>query len=217
MKFTPNLVIGIVITLVGSVLVLDRLGLLEFQRALQLWPVLVMLFGISVIIQALRPPSEGADSQWQRPIVGPGLVLFLVVISVFGWRTQARRAADGEPKGTDQTMSLVGIMGEDARLVSAPDFGRANMLSVMGSTRLDLRKAGLTPGREAIVDIVGVMGGVEIRVPREWVVDVKAVAIMGGVNDQRPARGPDAPPLPTDAPKLVITGVVVMGGLVIKS
>lgn len=241
MKFTPNLVVGVVLTLVGGVLVLDRLGLVEFQQALRLWPVMLVLFGISVIVDALRDDPDAATARYRRPIVGPGFVLVLVVVTVLVTRAdQQRFVASGAP--ADPEMSLVAVMGRDDRVVLSPAFRKAQMTTVMGRTQLDLRRATLATDGEATVDVFGLMGGVEVYVPADWVVDIRAVAVMGASKDERrsadrrrreagsevPASPPAAAPpasagLPdADAaspapPRLVIRGTVLMGALVIKS
>ncbi len=183
--------------------------------------------------------ADGAPAESRRPIVGPGLVLFVAVVSVLAWRVGERRSA-ASASGDGAEMSLVGIMGQDARTSSGPAFKGAEMMSIMGGTKLDLRDATLDPGQEASISVFGLMGGVEIFVPRGWEIDVKTVAIMGGVKDQRPkkvskpANGDEAAqpeqavaanpgggsalgPEGAAPPRLVIHGLVVMGGLVIRS
>lgn len=189
MKFTPNLVIGLVITLIGVILMLDRLGMLEISQALRLWPVMVTLFGVSIIVQAMRAETSTGNPAGGRPIVGPGFVLFLVVVSVLAWRTEGRSfVRRGDP--ADAQMSLVGIMGRDDRVSLSNAFSGAEMTTVMGRTRLDLRKATLKTDGEVVVDIFGMMGAVEVIVPETWTVDAQAWAVMGGVEDRRkqPAR-----------------------------
>lgn len=244
MKFTPNLVVGVVITLVGCVLMLDRLGMVQFGEALRLWPVLLTLFGISVVVQSLRSDTEGS-SGGTRPIVGPGLVLFLVVVGLFAWRTEGRTfVRSGDP--ADPRVSLVGIMGRDDRVSLSQAFNGAEMTTVMGRTRLDLRKATLATNGEVSVDVFGMMGAVEIVVPSHWIVDTQAWAVMGGIDDRRrkplattdassskedaktsdarasssgPSTGepPAALPATDTAPRLVVRGMVLMGALVIRS
>ena len=71
-----------------------------------------------------------------------------------------------------------------------------------------------------MLDIFGVMGGCEIAVPESWTIATPIVPVMGGVEDKR------LPPLPAGmesaagglaAPRLVLRGVIVMGGIQIKS
>jgi hypothetical protein len=222
MKFTPNLVAGIAITILGSVLLLDRLEVMEIQQVLHLWPILLTLFGISIVVQAWKGESPAVGTSAGRPVIGPGFVLFLVVVTILATRVDGRRFT---PTGTpaDSEVSVVAIMGRDDRISTSPSFRGADMTTVMGRTRLDLREATLAPTGEATIDVFGMMGAVEVIVPEGWVVDVQTRTIMGGVQDRRRSpRGP-APAAPggeaterSGAPRLVIRGTVVMGGLVIR-
>ncbi len=60
------------------------------------------------------------------------------------------------------------------------------------------------------MDVFVVMGGVQIRVPPDWVVSNQIVAVMGGVEDKstgtRDTRN-----------RLVLRGFVMMGGVEVKS
>jgi hypothetical protein len=59
--------------------------------------------------------------------------------------------------------------------------------------------------------VSALMGGMEIRIPEDWAVDNRVTYFMGGSNDR--SR------LPTDphAPRLVLKGFVMMGGVEIKN
>lgn len=184
MSFTPNLVVGLVITLLGAVLLLDKMALVEPQAVLQYWPVLLTLFGVSVVVQALRGNASGDVDGRGRPIVAPGLVLMLIVIWLVGTNASDRRLR-GAGAPDDPELTLLAVMGKDERASTSAAFRGAQMTSVMGRTRLDLRQATVADGGEATVDIFGVMGATEVFVPEGWVVDVRATAVMGGVRDRR--------------------------------
>jgi hypothetical protein len=105
------------------------------------------------------------------------------------------------------------------RTSAASPFRGGDITAIMGGGQLDLRLAKIPPGEEAVLDIVAVMGGVEILVPPQWEVSTPILPFMGGVEDKR------FPPLPSDpnAPhkdvggRLVLRGLVMMGGVHIKS
>jgi predicted membrane protein len=79
----------------------------------------------------------------------------------------------------------------------------------MGGVMLDLRKARMTG--EAVLDVFAMWGGVELQVPESWAVDVRVTPLLGGVEDRtRPATDPSAP-------RLVLRGTVLMGGVEIKN
>lgn len=105
------------------------------------------------------------------------------------------------------------------RATAASPFRGGDITAIMGGGQLDLRLATIPPGEEAILDIVAVMGGVEIIVPSNWEVSTPILPFMGGVEDKR------FPPLQTDpnavrrelGGRLVLRGLVMMGGVHIKS
>lgn len=185
MSFTPNLVVGFVITLLGAVLLLDRLALVETRTVLQYWPLLLTLFGVSVIVQSLRGGDNATEASGRgRPIVSPGLVLILVVVWLVGTDARDRRLL-GAGASVDPELALLAVMGKDERASTSTVFRAAQMTTVMGRTRLDLRQATLANGAEATVDVLGVMGAVELFVPEGWEVDVRATAVMGRARDRR--------------------------------
>ncbi len=64
------------------------------------------------------------------------------------------------------------------------------------------------------------MGGCEIFVPPHWVVSAPATTILGGIDDQRVAQPSpiiDHTASPGPPPRLVIRGLVLMGGITIRS
>jgi hypothetical protein len=80
---------------------------------------------------------------------------------------------------------------------------------VMGGVHLDLRRASLR-GR-AVLDTFAMWGGVELVVPEGWAVELQGTPILGGFEDKT------RPPLDDNAPRLVVRGVAVMGGVEIKN
>ncbi len=234
MKFTPNLVVGVAITILGAVLLLDRFDVLELRQVLHLWPILLTLFGISVVVQAWKGDTAPLGSAAGRPMVGPGFVLFLVVTTILATRVDGRRLTRaGTP--ADSEISVVAIMGRDDRVSTSTSFRRADMTTLMGRSRLDLRHA-VPEADEVVIDVFGMWGATELLVPPGWTVDVQAWTVAGGVEDKRRAGTPPADAAPASAPaavqdgpaavpaadppaaprRLVIRGGVLMGAVVIR-
>ncbi|NJD11237.1 MAG: hypothetical protein FIB01_12655 [Gemmatimonadetes bacterium] len=80
------------------------------------------------------------------------------------------------------------------------------MLCLMGGTQLDFREVHLPPGVTEVF-IIACMGGCDIIVPPDLVVDVSGVAIMGGFGHRSPAPAPHP-----DLPLLRVHGLALMGG-----
>ena len=91
-------------------------------------------------------------------------------------------------------------------------FRGGEMTSVMGRSDLDLRQTTVAPGEEAVIEVFTLMGGSTIRVPEGWSVEMRAVSIVGGAKDRR-SGARDVP----GAPRIVVRGFIMMGGLNIRS
>jgi hypothetical protein len=80
------------------------------------------------------------------------------------------------------------------------------VLAVMGGVEIDLRDAELVDG-ELTIRVFALMGGVSLVVPPGVDVDVHdVIAFMGG-------RGSNVPAAPAGAPRVRVTGFVMMAGL----
>jgi predicted membrane protein len=100
-------------------------------------------------------------------------------------------------------------MGYVQRGMSTQDFRGGSVSAVMGACEIDLRKASIESA-EVILNASAWWGGIEIRVPADWTVESRGVALMGAFEDT--SRRPD------DARKrLIVTGYAVMGGVEIKN
>ena len=246
----PHAVIGLCVMGLGVALALDRLGIVPAEQVLQYWPIGLVLLGGAMVFQAIRSgPNDTVRAGF--PI---GAAIWLVIIGLLVTHVFERR---GSARDNHQNqVRLFSIMGGDRRSVVDTPFHGADITAIMGGANLDLRKARVAPGEEVVVDVFAMMGGAELYVPRDWVVDVQAISVMGGIKDARnpgaigqsrrraPREGidvdlpppqpvPPIPPVPSvesttpveradadtqtaAAPRLVVRGFVMMGGMEIK-
>mgnify|MGYP001390941656 CR=1 FL=1 len=222
---TPRLVVGICITALGALMLLDRSGVLDSAVVLRFWPAAIIAVGAVIVAQAADGP--GRTSGVVLLFVGSWLLfstlgvvrlrfwdffwpIALILIGTNLVMQTMRRGKERSLGDTSGTVSLFAVMGGATRRWDGSPFRGAEMTSLMGGCELDLRQAVLLPGEQATIDVFTVMGGHEIKVPESWAVVTKAVPIMGGVEDRtRPPQG--------EAPRLVIRGFIMMGGVEIKN
>jgi len=242
-NLTPQLVVGVCLVLFGSLLTLDRMGLFEAAASLRLWPIILIAFGLWRVIE--RRESGRTLSGYVLAFVGSLLLLnnwgllrvrfweliWPAIIVFFGIRLIMQRP--GRPRDPSRTgpnafmpvsadgsgtISMLSFFGANKRTCNDKPFRGGEMSSIVGGTQLDLRQATIEPGQQAVIEILSILGGHELWVPSGWVVVNNVVPVLGGVEDKRlPPVDADAQ-LPTDArPRLVLTGFVVLGGLIIKN
>jgi hypothetical protein len=108
-------------------------------------------------------------------------------------------------------IALVTIFEELAFTSTAKAFRGGSLTCWYGGGDLDLRDAALDPaGARLTVKLV--FGGGRVLVPDDWAIDLEATSVFGGMSDTRETSIRDAA-----APRLVIDGTVVFGGLAIVS
>ena len=230
---TPRMIVGLAIALFGVVLVLDRLNLVDADQALRWWPAVIVAVGALIYTQSRR--VGGGVNGIIVMIIGGWLLLNSVgVLRVGFWEMfwplilvgigsmlvlQSMRRRTREVSGDrDNTMNAFAVLSGIKRTSAADRFRGGEITAFVGGAQLDLRQAIIPPGEEAALEIFIVMGGCEIFVPQTWTVETPLVPVMGGVDDKR------LPPLPgadnlggRPAPRLVLRGLILMGGIEIKS
>lgn len=90
------------------------------------------------------------------------------------------------------------------------NFVGGEVTAFMGGVELDFSRSTMS-GTETTLDLFVVMGGVDLRIPTDWVIVDEVGIIMGGIEDQ--TKVPD----PAIAKRLVLNGSVFMGGLHIQN
>ena len=99
------------------------------------------------------------------------------------------------------------------RKVDSQDFKGGDVVAVFGGVNIDLRNAAIA-GERAVIDLNLLFGGVDIRVPENWNVVMKGVAIFGAFEDK--TTHPKADPN-VKIPELVITGAAMFAGVNAKN
>lgn len=217
----PQTVVGLLIVIAGLLLLGENLGILEAGRLLAYWPAGVLAVGIVMF----RRAADGAARTWSLFVcfVGSWWTLSLLM----GWpvrlsmifpigmvmigvviiqRAMGMRA--GDPGSTDQDVSDLAFWAGVERKVTSSLFRRADLTAIMGGIQIDFRQAAING--EAVIDLFVLMGGVEIKVPPDWVVSNQAIAIMGGAQDKTTGSA-------DSRHRLVLRGFVMMGGIEVKT
>jgi hypothetical protein len=93
--------------------------------------------------------------------------------------------------------------------MTTQDFKGGNAVAIMGGAKIDLREASIAQG-EAVIDVVAFWGGIEIKVPEDWIVSPQVFPFMGGFDDRT------GPPPTGSRKRLVVRGLAFMGGVEVK-
>lgn len=222
--------IGTAWLVVGTAFLLRNLGVFHFQLT-DFLPLVLVAIGLKVIFkrrERRRPNWPGMSDPAGPPPV-PGVPPpFATAPEVafppgFGWpggwgagdaASAAGASAAGAPPSTfgskagAQVVRLFAFFSGAERRVRGP-VSHVEASAVMGGCDLDLRDA--VPAVDPLaIQVFAMWGGIDIRIPPGWIVDIEAWPILGGVVDNT-----QAPALP--AHRVILRGMAFMGGVEIKN
>jgi hypothetical protein len=223
--FTPRLVLGFGILIFGALLLLDNLDLIEASHLIRyLVPSVLLGIGLSVLSRKsgwgwlwvaagswiLLDALDVIDLDFWEVFFPLALVAVGFVLVTRGARgplPPARTAAEKETR-----THAFAFMSGNVRKNDSDTFRGGDLGAFMGGVELDLRQA-KTIEDGAVIDAFAMWGGIEIRVPEGWRVVSEVVPLLGGFEDN---TKPPADPAAVQG-RLVVRGVVVMGGIEVKN
>jgi predicted membrane protein len=225
--FAPQLVLGLGIILIGILFLLGNMDIIDPHEYLRYWPVIIMIVGIAYLIQCQNGPGRiwgliltfvGTAMLLDRLYFihfslwdyWPLILVIIGIIMIFKSSFFRRGISPpfAESKDANDYLKAIAVMGGFKRSNNSQNFQGGELTAIMGGLEIDLRDASVKG--EAIIDIFAMMGGVEMRVPEDWLIIIDGFPFMGGFEDKT------RPPKDTTK-RLIIKGTAIMGGVEIKN
>ncbi len=146
---------------------------------------------------------------WPMVLVFVAVMLLRPKNARLGWHN-----SDNDDDLEDTSfIRLFAFMGGGEEVYSSRNLRGGEVNAIMGGYQIDLRDAD-TQGDVIYLNLFCVMGGVEILVPPNWVVEKQLFCFMGGFSNKTRCL---AEKLDLPRRKLIVTGFVLMGGGEIKN
>lgn len=114
----------------------------------------------------------------------------VVLAECLGVAIMSSRSAGRFRLSKNEGDEVVAILSDTDQPSNSKDFKGGDVKTVMGGAKLDLRRATIT--KSATIDILAILGGIEIIVPRDVVVQSQTSTVLGGVEAERLVRHEDA-------------------------
>jgi predicted membrane protein len=231
--FAPQFVLGILIIVLGIMFMADNFGYIDAYNIVRFWPALLIVWGVSKVTQS----QNSSGTTWGTILIVVGsfmlldrldlmrfrlhdwwpLILIIIGINFLrgSWirsksRSNISTLSSSEGEETENTIKLFALMSGVKRSIVSKEFQGGELTAIMGGCEIDFRDAQIKD-TEAVIDVFVMWGGIELRVPMGWTVIIRAVPIMGGVEDRT------YPSKEGVTKRLIITGNIVMGGVEIKN
>lgn len=138
-----------------------------------------------------------------------GLLGAAAIVALAVFLTQSEAARD-EVLADGSAFRTSAILGGKTHRNTFDAFAGGDANAFMGGLELDFRGSSMAEA-EAELEIFVMMGGIDLRIPQDWVIVNDLDVLMGGVEDH--SHAPDT----EIAGRLVLSGTVLMGGLQIRN
>jgi hypothetical protein len=238
-----RIIFGLFFAWLGILFFLDQIGWIDLGNWWRFWPVFLILIGL---VKLLTPPHRSIFGavflmslgglflinefhlfhlEWRY--IWPGFIVLGGLAMVFrGLRWTGTECGGTRLTGAD-TLTGFAILGGVERKVTSQNFRGGDATAILGGCDLDLRNASIAPGTVAVIDCFAFWGGVEIKVPPDWTVEVSGVPLLGGFADTRKETpnivagfgnlGAQPTPVAPNEKRLQVKGLVIMGGVEVKN
>lgn len=172
-------------------------GLMLFNdRRNYIWPLLLGAWGIMLLLNNLHITNINLGD-----IIFPAIIIAIGI----GMLTKSRRSNDDSTKSEEEITAI--LSGATSRNTSK-NYTGGKVSAILGGVEMDLSHANIKS--EASLDVLVLMGGLELRVAEDVVVKNRSSVILGGFEDKT------KPTNSKNQPTLYIDGSIVMGGIEIK-
>ena len=221
--FDIKALIGLLIIVFAIVILLQNMDLIPYINMWIFWPVFLILIGLS---QVLRP-RESRQTLSGGIFIVIGLLFLLNNMDILSFRFDLwpiillligfgllRQAMIGPKSGESENdfINLTFILGGGNHKFNSKSLRGGKVSAIMGGGKIDLTDADMVED-EVFFDIFAFWGGVELIVPQTWQVNMKALPILGGVDNK---TGPD-PNGTAQVKRLTVRGTAIMGGMEVKN
>lgn len=230
---------GLILLSIGSLLLARQVGA-DLPSWLFTWPMILVVVGVFVgiktrfrdfgwlIIVAIgvfflidKMQVDISIRQFFLPVVILGAGALVLMSGLFGRSRSVTHEASIDPadrKPLDITpgafkedvMEVVSVFGSTVRVVLSKNFKGGEVITVFGSSEINLSNADFTG--KLVLEVVQVFGGTKLIIPPHWEVQTQTAAVFGGIEDKRSMQRTGDP-----EKVLVLEGVTFFGGVTITS
>ncbi|WP_296620357.1 DUF5668 domain-containing protein [Marivirga sp.] len=234
-----NLSFGVLLLIVGSILLLDRMDVIDFSWVFS-WPFILIGIGIFSIVRhgasngfgvfmillgsffLVRRehliPAEYYDYLLPAGIIMVGLYLIFSRSSKFrSSKIDSEKefeanvgVSDAKIVESDYIKAEAVFASVQRRLITK-DFKGGKITTAFGGADIDLSKADIK--ESAVLDVEVIFGGLKLIIPPHWEVQADVSNVFSGIEDKRAFPSVDE----ADRKTLYIKGSVSFGGLEFKS
>lgn len=235
-------IVGLMLIMGGTLLFIDNLGILPMDVTDAFWPVVLLVFsGIGLyrtqsvavrvwcvtglvgaallILGDFRVIRANSDIIWPLVLIALGISMLIARLQ---WRDFSDRVRQGVNIGTsskgrssENKLHEAAVFSAIKRRVESSSFEGGELNSLFGSIEIDLRSAIVAmPARIVTIEANAIFGGVEVRIPENWRINVQGTAVFGAYEDK---TLPPRPEPGVELPLLILRGGTAFGSVIVRN
>jgi len=219
-----NVIFGLLVIAAGVLLIMKNMELLtpSLFKVIFSWPMLLIavgfhnLFGRSSWIFGLILMSVGGFFILPNVLILPDnftstfwplLVIIAGILIIFFSVKKFEKIGHIQKSQTDDYIDDVLVFSGSERIVVSDNFKGGKSVNVFGGSSYNLSQAKLGEGPH-VLEVICVLGGTKIIVPRDWHIKMEVASVLGGFEDKRILTSD----MKLGENTLIIKGVCVLGG-----
>lgn len=148
-----------------------------------------------------------------RRLFWPAVLLVIGLSLIFSRQCKRTWKPLNTVNSNDDFIDDLAIFGGSEQRFNSQNFKGGKITNIFGGSTIDMSEAKLAPGINTL-EVLCIFGGSKMLIPSDWKVKVDVVSIFGGISDKRKIS---AQTDSQSAPELVLKGLVLFGGMDLKS
>jgi len=221
-------VVGLLLLAVGVAWILNNIGILDFP-VYKWWPLVLIVFGVLYLVLRRR---IFAPIGWFLIVLGliflltahdivrwaliwkiwPVILVFfgllIIIQRIIGDKASGFDYIDEEPEPVSDRFRGSSVFGGITKKVKSKAFKGGIIYTVFGGADLNFHSAGLDD-KGAVLDLFSTFGGITIRLPKMWVIEVRPSTVFGGITNWTSNEEQ------TSGKRLIINATTTFGGITI--
>jgi predicted membrane protein len=223
----PGWLPGAVLIALGTLFLLDQLGVINGNAIWKYWPLMLIAVGIAkfvnegrrvgglllILVGAFFMAEHLGYRMFTWATLWPVIIIFAGIAMIWG-RFDVPRLMP-EMNAGEKTVQAIALFGGVERRIHTSNLTSGSITAMFGGVEMDFRAADIE-GEEAVIFLDAMFGGIELVVPDRWAIVWEGQNIFGGYSDETRSPLPDVPGAPPKK-RLVLRGRAIFGGISIKN
>lgn len=214
--------VGLILILIGIFLIVDRLQVVDFGALFKLyWPSIFVVIGIYDFFEKRRISATGLSfvaigailQIWHldllpgefKEYIWPTILIIIGISLIFTQKVATKKNNFRTDKFIDYFTILSGLETINA----SDDFRGGSITAILGGAEVDLSQAKIREN-SAEISVTAVMGGVDLKVPKDWKVVANGLPLLGGWDNKTFVS-------PEQTKIVYVKCTAIMGGIEIKN